>query len=55
VIEAQSRAEELKQANYEREGQILEAEDNLAKKIADFRQKEVELSSWEAELIRKAH
>lgn len=45
----------MKQANYEREHQILEAEDNLEKKIADLRDKEAELSSWETELIRKAN
>jgi|JI9StandDraft_2_1071091.scaffolds.fasta_scaffold908675_1 hypothetical protein len=45
----------MKQATYEREHQMLEAEDNLSKKIADLRDKEAELSSWETELIRQAN
>lgn len=44
----------MKEANYQREHQILVAEENLSKKIADFRKKEAELSEWEAELTRKA-
>lgn len=41
-----ARLEELKEANYQREHDIVVAEDNLTKKIADFRKKEAELSEW---------
>jgi len=44
----------LRQVNYEREHQILEAEQNLSKKINEIRSKESELSQWELELTRKA-
>jgi hypothetical protein len=47
------RLEDIKGANYQREHEILVAEENLSKKIADFRKKETELSEWEAELTRK--
>jgi hypothetical protein len=44
----------MKEANYQREHEILVAEENLSKKIADFWKKEAELSEWEAELTRKS-
>ena len=45
--------EEQKQGNYEREHQILEAEDNFSK-ITDLRAKEAELFNRETDLIRRA-
>lgn len=40
--------EQQKDANYQREHQILVAEENLSAKIAEVRKKEAELSEWEA-------